>query len=137
VPVTRLAFPRPLADELIRQAFRSPRVEVCGLISGDANGFKRCFPVANVAANPERRFEMDPRGQIDALRAMAQLGEELRAIYHSHPNGPAHPSDTDVDQHQYPDSYYLIISLARPVRPELRAFLIRDGSFNEVSLDFS
>lgn len=132
-----LAFPRPLADELFRQATRSPRVEVCGLISGDANGFKRCYPVANVATNPERRFEMDPRGQIDALRTMEKLGEKLKAIYHSHPYGPPHPSDTDVDQHQYPDTYYLIISLARPGHPELRAFLIRSGAYDYVGIDVS
>ena len=54
---------------------------------------------------------MDPRDQIDALREMRERGESLFAIYHSHPDSPPAPSETDLKQAGYPEALYLIISL--------------------------
>ena len=68
---------------------------------------------------------------------MAECGQELQAIYHSHPHGPPHPSVIDIEQHQYPDTYYLIISLTRPDQLELLGFLIRDGTYEEVGINIS
>jgi proteasome lid subunit RPN8/RPN11 len=53
---------------------------------------------------------MDPQGQISALGRIEDEGEELIAIYHSHPMGPAHPSATDLDEAAFPEVDYLIWS---------------------------
>lgn len=85
---------------------RAPE-EACGLILGEAGRAKRVIPVTNTLRSPER-FRMDPKEQLEALALMEREGLELSAIYHSHPRGPAAPSETDIAEAYYPDSLYLI-----------------------------
>lgn len=127
-------IPRTIVDQILRHAEHAQDEEVCGLIAGRGGAFTRCYPVANVAHDRRRRFQMDPKGQIDAMRAMRAAGEELLAIYHSHPDAPAVPSPTDIAQHEYPEALYLIVSLAAKGRPALRGFLIRDRKMTEVAI---
>lgn len=124
-------LPRQLAAELRRLARASPDEEICGLISGDTAGTTRLFPIANVASDRRRFFELDPKGQIDAMRAMRERGERLVAIYHSHPRGPVFPSGHDIEQHAYPEAHCLVITLEPP---GLRAFRIAAGEAEEVEL---
>jgi [CysO sulfur-carrier protein]-S-L-cysteine hydrolase len=128
-------IPRAVLNAILREAQRVPGEEVCGLVSGNCHGLQRCYPAANVAADRTRRFEVDAQSQIDTFRDMRERGEELAAIYHSHPDGPALPSSTDIAECQYPDVLYLIVSLRRDGVPEMRGFHIRNGSATEVTLD--
>jgi proteasome lid subunit RPN8/RPN11 len=127
-------IPRAVVNQILHQAQHDPAVEVCGLISGEARGLRRCYPVANVAGDTRRLFEMDPKGLIDALREMREHGEELRAIYHSHPEAPAEPSLEDVRQSEYPGVLYLIVSLGTQGVLDLRGFYIRDGRIEDVEI---
>jgi proteasome lid subunit RPN8/RPN11 len=129
-----ITFPRPIVNELLHLAQRAPEEEVCGLISGDASGFKHCYSVANVARDKARLFELAPQGQIDAMREMRERGEELLAIYHSHPHAPALPSLTDIQQHEYPGVLYLIVSLDTQGVLELRGFRLRGQQVQEVAV---
>ena len=78
------------------------------------------IPVVNSAASP-LRFEMDPQGQYNALKAIEDEGKEMLAIYHSHTKSAAYPSQTDVNQAvNWPDAIYLIVSLEDPESPTSR-----------------
>jgi proteasome lid subunit RPN8/RPN11 len=127
-------LPRPIVNQILHQAQQAADQEICGLIGGHAQDFTRCYPVANVADDKHRLFEMDPKGLIDALRTMRDGGEELRAIYHSHPDAPAQPSLADIRQHEYPDVLYLIVSLATRGVLDLRGFRIRNGKIDNVEI---
>lgn len=100
-------------------------------MGGVASLAEHLYPVANVADEPSRFFEMDPRGQIDALRAMRECGQALVAIYHSHPHGPAAPSVHDITRHEYPEAACVLVALEPPA---LKAFRIVDGRAREISL---
>lgn len=117
-----ITIPRPLVNQILAHAQHAGDAEVCGLVGAHAGEPLHCYPVTNVAEQPARRFIMDPQGQIDAQRAMRERGEELWAIYHSHPDEPALPSITDVVELTYPDALYLIVSLNTKGVLELRAF---------------
>jgi len=66
---------------------------------------------------------------------MRERGEELFAIFHSHPAAPAEPSALDMAQAGYPDALYLIVSLGTCGVLELRGFRIEaSGGFAEVPL---
>jgi proteasome lid subunit RPN8/RPN11 len=71
--------------------------EACGLLVGADQHIERAVPTANVAPDPAQHFEIDPTALIAAHRA-AREGEGLRVIgyFHSHPNGLARPSATDL-----------------------------------------
>jgi proteasome lid subunit RPN8/RPN11 len=51
---------------------------------------------------------MEPGEQLKAMLAIEEAGEELLAIYHSHPGGPAWPSPSDVAEAAYPGVIHLI-----------------------------
>ena len=68
--------------------------EGCGLLLG-AEAIEEARPAANVAANPHRRFEIDPQALIDAHRVARRGGPALKGYYHSHPAGRPEPSTTD------------------------------------------
>lgn len=117
-----ITLPRPLVNQILRHAQRSAEREVCGLIGGREGTPTKLYPVSNIAADPRRRYEMDPHQQIAAQRAMREHGEELWAIYHSHPESPAVPSAEDLKHLSYPDALYLIISLNTKGVLEMRGF---------------
>lgn len=129
-------MPRRLVNRLLHHAQAGAGHEVCGLIAGRHGRPTRCLPVTNVAVSPATRYEMDPQGQIDAMRDMRRRGETLFAIYHSHPTGPAEPSATDLEEAAYPDALYLIVSLKTKGILELRGYLLEDEGFREVVLEF-
>lgn len=120
-----------LLDEMLAHVAGLWPEEACGLVGGRDGRAVRLYPVENTRHSPVA-FEMDPLQQIKAMLAMEAEGLELIAIYHSHPDGPARPSATDVANAYYPDAVQLIISLADRARPSVRAFTIVDGVVTEV-----
>ena len=129
--MTPLILPHALLNEMLIHVSGLWPEEACGLIGGRDRQAVRLYPVENVRHSPVA-FEMEPLQQIKAMLAMEAEGLELIAIYHSHPNGPARPSATDVANAYYPDAVQLIISLADRARPSVRAFTIVDGTVAEV-----
>ena len=91
--------------------------------------------VENSAASP-LRYEMDPQGQFNALKAIEDGGGELLGIYHSHTKSAAYPSQTDVNQAvAWPEQVYVIVSLADEDAPDVKAYLLEDLKIADVTLD--
>lgn len=128
-------LPRQLINQLLQHAQSFPDAEVCGLVAARAGWPERLYRVANVAEEPGRLFTLDPQGQIDAMRRMRETGEELFAIYHSHPHAPALPSATDLRESAYPEALYLIISLNTKGVLEMRGWRLLAGEAQEVELE--
>ena len=124
-----------IVQRLCDEALAHSHEEVCGLIGARQDVACNVYPVANVARNRSRHFEMDGAEQISAMRQMRERGESLFAIYHSHPRGEAWPSATDIAEASYPEALYLIIGLQRTI-PELRGFHIHAEQVNECELHF-
>ena len=76
-------------------AIVSPR-EACGLLFGTAEAVTGWRAAENMAEDPQRRFEIDPRALFAALRAERAGGPALAGYWHSHPSGDATPSRTDA-----------------------------------------
>jgi proteasome lid subunit RPN8/RPN11 len=132
--VSEVILPRTLINGMLSHAQHSPEAEVCGLIASSPDGRFRVYPVANVASEADHLFQMDPVSQIDAMRHMREAGEELFAIYHSHPHAPAEPSVRDIAEAAYPQAIYLIISLNTTGVLELRGFRLAQGLVENVDL---
>ncbi|GAW85064.1 conserved hypothetical protein [Bathymodiolus platifrons methanotrophic gill symbiont] len=132
--IKEIAIPRKIVQSLLHHAQQTPEQEVCGLISSLNNTPYHCYPIENTATQPERFFNLDPQQQIQAMASMREKDEQLFAIYHSHPSAPAVPSSTDIEQANYPDTLYIIISLNTKGVLELRAYQIADTQFLEVPL---
>ncbi len=82
---------------MIDAARRAHPCEACGLLLGQAGSVTAAQPAANVASDPERRFDIDPAALIAAHRAARSGGAPLvLGYFHSHPTGVAAPSATDA-----------------------------------------
>ncbi|MGR9106079.1 MAG: Mov34/MPN/PAD-1 family protein [Gammaproteobacteria bacterium] len=128
-------FPRALINRILHQAQLSPANEICGLIGSDQGIPRTCYPVKNIDERPDLRFQMDPEAQIEAMRKMRESGENLFAIYHSHPSAPAEPSKRDLELANYPEALQVIISLSTKGVLEMRGFrLCEHGRSEEIVL---
>lgn len=132
-----ITLPRAIINQILEQAQASPGAEVCGLMGARDSRPTRCYPVANAADQPLRHFRMEPQQQIAAMREMRERGEELFAIYHSHPEAAARPSAEDLQQAAYPEAYYLIASLATEGTLQLRAYQLQQGVFAPLDLQLA
>lgn len=118
--------------------------EMCGLIIGDRPAGEggralRFEPTRNKAASPYR-YEIDPGDLLRLTIATDEADEVFWGIVHSHTHTPAVPSPTDVGLAFYPDSLYLLVSLADDQadpatgQPGIRAWRILGGAVDEVPL---
>ena len=122
-----------MREEILAHARAEAPREACGLIAGTASGATRVIRCVNANPTPVTRYTIDSREQLRAFRDMEATGEELVAIYHSHPVTQAYPSPTDRAEAHYPDAVYVLVSL-RDAAPELRGFRIREGWVREVEV---
>jgi proteasome lid subunit RPN8/RPN11 len=118
---------RTQIDEIIAHAAEAAPQECCGLIGG-ANDYqaRTIYRTRNIAANPLVTYEAAAEDLFAAQRQMRERGEELIAIYHSHPRAKdPEPSATDVRLAYYPSAVYLIVGLGND-EPCVRAFRINE-----------
>jgi proteasome lid subunit RPN8/RPN11 len=132
--IIEIAIPRKIVQNLLHHAQQTPEQEVCGLISSKNDIAYRSYPIQNTSANPGQFFDLDAQQQIQTMASMRANNEQLFAIYHSHPTAPAAPSTTDLEQANYPEALYIIISLNIKGVLELRGYQIADAQFIEVPL---
>lgn len=128
---TALELPRSLVNQILAHAQQNPDEEICGLISSKNGGATRYYRIANTAENKAQRFEMNGSEQIAAMKQMRERGEELMAIVHSHPDAPAIPSALDKENNNYPDVYYLVVSLDTKGVLELRCYSLNEDDGEE------
>ena len=118
-----LQMSRAQFDEIIAHAREAAPHECCGLIGGTNDGqAQSIYRTRNIAADHLVAYEAAPEDLFAAQRIMRQRGEELIAIYHSHPrSSDPQPSATDVRLAYYPAAVYLIVGF-RNSEPCVRAF---------------
>lgn len=97
-------YEQMLADVTLR----APE-EACGLLAGKDNHITLILPVTN-ELHSVIRFRMEPVEQLKAFQLFEDRGLDMLGIYHSHPNGPSMPSQTDIAEAYYPDVVHLIFS---------------------------
>ena len=127
-----------LAEDLLAQIHQHATSvypdECCGMIfgpTGDVWELTRVLPVRNAQNEFHERdpksfprtarnaYFMEPREVMRALQHAREQGEELRVIYHSHPDADAYFSQEDVLQATFdgeplhPGVAYLVLSVRK------------------------
>jgi proteasome lid subunit RPN8/RPN11 len=116
--------------EITEQALREFPNECCGVIAGDADVPVKVYAMKNANASSDT-YRFDAQEQFEVFDELDDRGWDIWAIYHSHTHSEAYPSETDIKLAFYPDSRYLLLSLADREQPILRSFFIRDGEVTE------
>ena len=129
---TSARVPAALLEEIVAAARAALPNESVGLLVGNDEPL-RYVAMVNVAASPYR-YAIDPAEQLRVWTELEDAGESVWAIVHSHVASAAEPSRTDIELAFFPESLYLICSLADPPRPVIRAWSIVRGTVTEVPL---
>lgn len=125
--MTMLRIPSHIHEDLKAHAGEGFPLEVCGMLGGTGDTVSAVYRMVNTDASNEH-FMMDPKEQFAVVKDMRAKGIRLLAIYHSHPETPARPSEEDIRLALTPDVSYVIISLADPAGPDIRSYRISGGN---------
>ncbi len=120
-----------LRDAMVAHARFTFPEEACGLLAGPVRGHLR---MAYCLTNRDRsayRYTIDPTEHFRAMQHADRNGWALRGAFHSHPTSPAFPSGSDIAGALETRWMYLIVGLAEPEEPEVRAFEISEGTARE------
>ena len=129
-----LEIPEKVHRAVISHAQSGFPLEVCGILGGSGMIVQSHYPMTNADASNEH-FMMDPREQFAVVKALRADGEGMVAIYHSHPESPARPSQEDIRLALTPEVCHLIVSLQDREHPVVKAFRICDGVVEPVAIE--
>jgi proteasome lid subunit RPN8/RPN11 len=130
----KLILRRKAWQAMRRHVSRRAPLEACGLRAGKNDRVESTLGVRNAEQSPVR-FRMEPRAQWRAFQRIEAAGLDLVGIYHSHPNGPDHPSPTDIAEAMYPVAQIIWFRVDGEWRA--RGFQIQGGKVAETTLEFS
>ncbi len=115
--------------------------ECCGVLIGrcqpGATFVERVLSVGNAREDGRHdHYLISPETVLAAHREARALGLDVVGYYHSHPDHPARPSETDREQ-AWPGVSYLIVSVAQRKVAEARSWRLSDDreSFEEEVID--
>ena len=129
-----IQIPRAIHDDLISHAREGFPLEVCGILGGGGETVTAIYRMTNTDASNEH-FMMAPKEQFAVVKELRAKGLSMLAIYHSHPETPARPSDEDIKLALTPDVSYLIISLADAGIPVVNSYKISSGNVQKESVE--
>lgn len=108
--------------------------ECCGLLIARDGCIGEAVPVENRAADRFRRYEIDPRDYLDAIKRCRTTDAIVIGAYHSHPRSLPEPSPTDREA-AFGDFLYLIAGPVVGSAPfAIRAYRLSGGNFRSVGL---
>ena len=106
-----------ITDGMLKQIYTQggesyPR-ECFGFLVGtfdNGGSVRRVVPGTNLNTERNDRFEMDPREYMTVDREAQELGHEIIGLYHTHPDWPGIPSQTDISS-PVEGLYYIVVSV--------------------------
>ncbi len=128
----RLRIPVRLYDEMIAHLRAELPLEGCGLIAIQGGEAVKVYPGTNTEASGTR-YNMDLAEVVEALSEIDRNEWRLGALFHSHPRSKPMPSETDLNNANYPEQLMVIVSFATEL-PDARAFRV-DGDVRQVPIE--
>ncbi|WP_411953839.1 Mov34/MPN/PAD-1 family protein [Alkalibacillus sp. S2W] len=104
-----LIMPQLIYSKLVEHCRDSLPHESCGLLSGHHNHVNRFWPLDNELQSAKRYF-VSKRSLEKVLKKINQTGEQVLAIYHTHPTTAPVPSYYDLQNHPDETVHMMIIS---------------------------
>lgn len=119
-------------EDIVREGY--PR-ETCGTLIGRSTdaGTDVCRVEEGQNLNAERaqdRYELDPGHLLWAETRAREDGLEVVGIWHSHPDHPARPSETDRSA-AWEGWSYLVASVGAEAVHDIRSWRLKDSVFHE------
>ena len=126
-----IEIPSSVLREIYDHTESSYPNECCGLMIGTIDGdshfvrtFRKCGNLNTERARD--RYEMDPMDMLRTQREFEKGPWDIVGIYHSHPDHPSRPSQTDTDR-AWPGYSYVIISVQKGTVATANSWLLNEG----------
>ena len=129
--MVQLKIPADIFEQMVNQAEADAPIEACGILAGTESVVQKLYKMTNTNQSNEH-FMMSPEEQFAVVKEIRSAGLEMLAIYHSHPESPARPSEEDIRLAFTPNILHVIISVQVPDKPDVKAFKIEGGSVTAV-----
>jgi proteasome lid subunit RPN8/RPN11 len=131
--INKLIFlPAYIQNKIMEQMEKCEPEEACGLLSGTGDIIMKDLEITNILHQSDK-FKMDGKEMLGAFSWMEQNCQELLAIYHSHPLGPAEPSETDINEDYYPE-VVKIIGYKHSDRWVINGFIISNAKYVQIPI---
>lgn len=110
-----LTLSRTVYDDIVDHARAGDPEEVCGIFGGEFDDEESLATAShrteNAASEPRTEYAIDPEEQFAVMGAIEDGGQDVVGFYHSHPQGPPRPSDTDRARATWDGYSYVIVTL--------------------------
>jgi len=130
----KLNIPKEIFEQMLKQAVTASPVESCGILAGTDGNVSKIYMMTNID-NSSEHFTMEPQEQFKVIKDIRSAGLEMLAIYHSHPNSPARPSEEDIRMALTPDVVYIILSIMSIEVPVIKGFRITGKNVSENAVE--
>ena len=140
-----MRIPRAQVEAMLGHARSGYPFEVCGVLLGrGGEGDRRVDEVVSVANReteaPRVRYQIAPEDLVRIQRTAREQGREILGYYHSHPDHPARPSETDrrIAAEGLSDGIvYVVIGVQGGEQTTPTAWIFRDAkqAFDEEPFD--
>lgn len=112
--------------------------ECCGFLIGRLHDGENEVVAARRAVNRnenrrEDRYVIAPEDYLAAERAARRDELDIVGMYHSHPDHPARPSQTDLQQATFPGYTYVIVSVRNGEAADVTAWSLAEDRSRFVS----
>ncbi|HYD60325.1 MAG TPA: M67 family metallopeptidase [Noviherbaspirillum sp.] len=126
-----LHLPAEFHTTLVSWAEVAYPYEICGLLIGQRTPGDHVIKGVTQAANLNRerahdRYELDPQDFLDADTAAREQGLEVLGVWHTHPDHPARPSETDRLA-AWPEWSYVILEVTGEGVRDVRSWRLNDA----------
>lgn len=111
--------------------------EACGLLLGRDGKAAEARLAGNLNTERARdRYLMDPKDQMRIEKEAAERGLKVLGAWHSHPDHPSAPSETDRQQAEQVWGMarswsYVILEVAKGKVASIRSWILEGGAFAE------
>jgi proteasome lid subunit RPN8/RPN11 len=116
---------REVYRQIVGEATAAAPLECCGYLAGIGRTITRAYPMKNMDQSTVH-FSFDPGEQFATIKQVRKQNLKVLAIYHSHPETPARPSEEDIRLAFDSEISYVIISLCAE-QEVVRSFQIHNG----------
>lgn len=134
-----ITIPQVYLDAMRAHAEAGYPHEACGILVGDMVGDDKrvayAAPVRNAWAGQDEegdghdlrdRYLIDPEDIVRVDREAAKRGHDIIGFFHSHPDWPARPSETDRAW-AWPVVSFVIVSVRGGRAQEVQSWVLKDG----------
>ena len=136
-----MRIPRAALDSILDRARKGYPFEVCGILLGRGARVESAREVQNREEhNPRTRYVIAPEDLLRIQRQSREQALDIIGFYHSHPDHPAKPSETDrslAAQGLSDGVFHMVVGVERGETATPTAWVFRDrlGGFEAETLE--